>query len=56
VAVTLPGATVGEVDFRPPRDQYWHTTIIEVPGTQFTLALVLIDATTGEVTISWPAV
>src|SRR5688572_11170664 len=56
VAVTLPGANVGEVDFRPPLDQYWHTTIVEAGGTQFTLALVFIDSTTGEVTISWPAV
>jgi hypothetical protein len=54
VAVTLPGANVGEVDFRPALDQYWHTTIIDPPST-FTLALVLISATTGEVTISWPA-
>lgn len=55
VAVTLPGANAGEVDFRPPMDQYWHTTIVEAPST-FTLALVFIDSTTGEVTISWPAV
>ena len=54
VAVTLPGANAGEIDFRPALDQYWHTTIIDPPST-FTLALVLISATTGEVTISWPA-
>lgn len=56
VAVTLPGANAGEVDFRPASSQYWFTTIIEAGGTQFTLALVFIDSTTGEVTISWPAV
>lgn len=55
VAVTLPGANAGEVDFLPDMDTYFHTTIIEAGGTQFTLALVFIDSTTGAVTISWPA-
>lgn len=56
VACTLPGANAGEVDFRLANDQYWHTTITTDDGSSFTLALVFVDATTGEVTISWPAV
>lgn len=55
VAVTLPGANSGEVDFRPANDQYFHTTITVDDGASFTLALVFVDATTGEVTITWPA-
>lgn len=54
VAFTLPGANPGEVDFLPANDQYWHTTITTDDGTLFTLALVFIDATTGDVTITWP--
>lgn len=56
VAVTLPGATVGDVDFLPANDQFWHTTITTDDGLTFTLALVFINAATGEITISWPAV
>lgn len=55
VAVTLPGANAGEVDFRPANDQYFITAITEDDGSSFTTALVFIDATTGEVTITWPA-
>lgn len=55
VAVTLPGDDVGERNYLPPNDQYWHTTITTDDGTNFTLALVFIDSTTGEVTITWPA-
>lgn len=53
VAVTLPGADVGDVDFRPANDQYFHTVITTDDGTEFVEALVFIDATTGEMTITW---
>lgn len=59
VAVTLPGELVGDRNYLPPRDQDWHTTIRTAPGSgtvAFTLALVVIDATTGTVTLYWPAV
>lgn len=56
VAVTLPGFNPGEVDFRPPNDQYFFTVITEDSGTTFTVALVFIEAASGEVTITWPAV
>lgn len=55
VAVTLPGANAGEVDFRPANDQYFVTVITTDDGTSFTTALVFIDSTTGEITITWPA-
>lgn len=54
VAVTLPGANDGEADFRPAHDQYWHTTITTDDGVTFFLALVFIDSTSGDVTITWP--
>lgn len=54
VAFTLPGANTGEVDFLLPNDQFWHTTITTDDGTTFFLALVFIEATTGDVTITWP--
>ena len=56
IAFVLPGATVGEVNFRPPNNQFFHTTITDDSGATFTLALVRINATTGAVTITWPAV
>lgn len=59
VAVTLPGGFVGDPDYRPRNDQDWHTTIRTAPGsgtTAFTLALIVIDSTTGEIEIHWPAV
>jgi len=55
VAVTLPGATAGEVDFRPDNDQYFVSVITPDGGVSFLTAMVFIDATTGEVTITWPA-
>lgn len=55
VAVTLPGANAGEVDFRPANDQYFVTVITEDDGSSFTTAMVFIEASTGEVTITWPA-
>lgn len=56
VAVTLPGFLYpDEPDFRPPNDQYWHTVITPDDGTTFEIALVFIDSTTGDVTITWPA-
>lgn len=56
IAFTLPGIAGGEPDYTLDMDQYWHTTITNDTGTTFTLALVFIDSTTGDVTISWPAV
>lgn len=55
VAFTLPGANDGEPDYLLPNDQYWHTTITTDDGSIFTLALVFIDAMTGDTTITWPA-
>lgn len=61
VAITLPDETYDpdgqelEPDYRPSRDQYFNTTITPDDGATFSLALVFIDATTGEVTITWPA-
>lgn len=60
VAVTLPGAIdPGSTepvrgDFRPPRDQFFLTVITDDAGVSFQAALVKVDATTGEVTITWP--
>lgn len=55
VAVTLPGANAGEVDFRPDNDQYFVTVITPDDGASFQTAMVFIDATTGDVTITFPA-
>ena len=55
VAFTLPGVNAGEVDFVPPNDQFFHTTITTTDGVSFSLALVHIDSDTGDVTITWPA-
>jgi hypothetical protein len=55
VAFTLPGANAGEVHFLLPNSQFFHTTITTVDGSSFSLALVHIDKTTGDVTITWPA-
>jgi len=56
VAVTLPGVNYpDEPDFRPSQDQYWHTVITPDDGLTFSIALVFIDSTTGDVTITWPA-
>jgi hypothetical protein len=54
VAVTLPGANPGEAKFLPENDQYFVTVITTDDGTSFSTALVFIDSTTGEVTITWP--
>lgn len=57
VAVTLPGPDPTSVNpsYWLPNDQYWHTTITEDDGVTFSLALVFMDSTNGEVTITWPA-
>jgi hypothetical protein len=55
VAFTLPGFTDGEPDYTLPNDQYFHTVITPDDGTTFQIALVFIDSTTGDVTITWPA-
>ncbi len=59
IAFTLPGADgLVEYDFLIASDQNWHTTIRTAPGmspTAFSLALVEINATTGDVTLYWPA-
>lgn len=52
VAVTLPGATPGEVDFLPANDQFFVSAVYD--GATAQPALVYIDATTGEVTITFP--
>lgn len=49
VAFTIPNA------YRLDNDQYFHTTITTDDGTAFTLALVFLDASTGDVEITWPA-
>lgn len=54
VALTLPGANLGDVEFRPANDQYFQTVITPDDGTTFETALVFVNATTGEVTITWP--
>ena len=55
VALTLPGANAGEVDFLPAMDQFFLTLITDDGGSSFTTAMVFIDATSGDVTITWPA-
>lgn len=55
VAVTLPGANAGDVDFLLANDQYFHTVITTDDGTSFQIAMVFIEAATGDVTITWPA-
>lgn len=54
VAVTLPGALVGDPNYLPANDQYWHTTITTNNGGVFFLAMVFIDSVTGAVEITWP--
>lgn len=49
VALNIPAA------YRLDGDQYFHTTITTNDGASFTLALVFLDASTGDVTITWPA-
>lgn len=55
VAFTLPGVVAGDHLFVLPHDQYFHTVITNDGGTTFSIALVFIDAATGDVTITWPA-
>jgi hypothetical protein len=52
VAVTLPGAVPGEVDFLPPNDQFFVSAIYDGAAAQ--PALVYIDSTTGDVTVTFP--
>ncbi len=55
VAFTLPGANgLGEYDFLIANDQFWVTAITTDDGSSWSPALVKIDSTTGEVTITWP--
>jgi len=53
VAFTLPGINPGEVDFIPPNDQYFFTIVTD-GGSLFQAAMVFIDSTSGDVTITWP--
>jgi hypothetical protein len=55
VAVTFPGLNAGEPDYLLAHDQYWHTVITTDDGTTFMIALVFIQASTGIMTITWPA-
>jgi len=55
VAVTLPGAVLGEDDFRPPNNQFFITVITTDSGVTFTTAMVKVFSATGNVTITWPA-
>ena len=52
VAVTLPGLIPGEVDFLPSLDQFFVSAIYD--GATAQPALVYIDSTTGEVTVTFP--
>jgi hypothetical protein len=58
VALTLP-TPVDDEDMEPsyrlPNDQFFHTVITPDSGATFQIALVFIESTTGEVTITWPA-
>lgn len=57
VAFTLPGAGTidpDEADYRPENDSSFLTDIQTGP-TSFTIGRVQIDATTGDVTITYPA-
>jgi hypothetical protein len=55
VVFTLPDGTGGttEPDYRPDHDVSFLTDIVN--GTSFEIARVYIDASTGEVTITYPA-
>lgn len=55
VAFTLPGAADGEPEYIPENDQYFISAITPDNGATFQTALVFIDSTTGDVTITWPA-
>jgi hypothetical protein len=57
VALILPGMGDLEPDYVDLLDnsQYWDTVITDDAGISFQIALVKIDADTGEVTITWPA-
>lgn len=54
VAVTIPGANAGEVDFLDglEGDQFWHTVIYDGATPQG--ALAFIEKATGELTITFP--
>jgi len=52
VAVTLPGANAGEPNYLFGDDQFWDTVIYD--GSDAQNALVYVDKTTGEVTITFP--
>lgn len=52
VAVTLPGANTGDIEFRPAHDQFFVSAIYD--GATPQSALVYLDATTGDVTITFP--
>jgi hypothetical protein len=57
VAVTLPGTADPDTEpnFVPSEDQYFHTAITTDDGSTFQIALVFLDSSNGEVTITWPA-
>ena len=52
VAFTLPGFVPGETDFLPSLDQFFVSAIYD--GATPQSALIYIDATTGDVTITFP--
>ena len=52
IAVTLPGANAGEHNYIPAKDQFFITVIYD--GSTPQNAMVYIDSTTGEVTITFP--
>lgn len=57
VAVTLPGANVGEPNYLAglePRLQYGDTIIIDTTANTFQKAAFLVDGDTGEVTMYFP--
>jgi hypothetical protein len=52
VAVTLPGANPGETDFLLPNDQFFVSAVYD--GATPRPALIYLDSTTGDVTITFP--
>lgn len=55
IAFTLPGIAGGEPDYTLAKDRYFHITITDNGGTNFIIAMVFIDSTTGDVSLVWPA-
>lgn len=57
VAVTIPGANEGDTDYLSGMngDQYASTVITPDSGATFQIAMVFLDSTSGDLTITWPA-